>query len=218
MNCQEIVKQLYEIQNKKIILDGLINHRSVTEAPNIRLNLSAIIRETKEESGFIFIEGKSHRTFSLEIGGKSNDELINELKAGNVSMDSNMEREISHNLETSKSPKRVKLVRLSSKDMGFDEQVGYVNLWGQILRLGLGECPDEVAVYQRLKDSGQKDDHYMVAVSYFGGRSGSGGNWIYSVENKNGRRSLDRSHCFVRSYDPGTEWIVQVPDKDQKKK
>jgi len=100
-------------------------------------------------------EGKI-RLSRLEIGGKTKEQLIQELKTAGIILDfyaSDALRSLDFTTQT--EAETIDLVRLSVADLGFPNGATTGQICNRAVELGLELCPAEVAPYQRLQDLNQ---------------------------------------------------------------
>jgi len=111
-----------------------------------------------------FPEGKI-RSDSVEIGGKSAQQLEKDIEQiGKISpYAKNMLH--SHDFTTLKDPVSLGIVRLKVQDLGFSEWTTTDQIYKRAQELGLDLCPAEVGPHLRLKDQDQPlNDWYCVGM------------------------------------------------------
>lgn len=120
-----------------------------------------------------FPEGKIRKS-ELEIGGKTAQELENELKEKNIYI-SRYAQDMLHSSDfvTSKNPEQIDTVRLKVSDLGFPDGATTDQIYARAAELGLELCPAEVGPHQRLKDTDQElYKYYWIAMKQITGRDG----------------------------------------------
>lgn len=113
-----------------------------------------------------FLEGKIQRE-TIEIGGKSVQQLERELEEAGIYIDSYVQ-EILHSpaFTTLQNPQTVETVRVKVQDLGFQRyQTTTHEIYQRARNLGLELCPVEVGPHLRLKDTNQPlGDLYSIAT------------------------------------------------------
>ena len=101
-----------------------------------------------------FPEGNLHK-YSIEIGGKTKEQLQAELKEKEVYI-SQWGQELldSKDFETSSQPEQADLVRLTVEDLGFPRGATTDEIYAKAAELGLELCPAEVGPQLRLQYTG----------------------------------------------------------------
>ncbi len=101
-----------------------------------------------------FPEGNLHK-YSIEIGGKTKEQLQAELKEKNVWTSSYAEDLFnSKDFETSSQPEHADLIRLTVEDLGFPRGATTDEIYAKAGELGLELCPAEVGPQLRLQYTG----------------------------------------------------------------
>lgn len=101
-----------------------------------------------------FPEGKI-RLESVEVGGKSAQQLEKEIEqTGRISPYAK-DMLYSHDFSTLKDPASLEIVRLKVRDLGFGEWTAIDKIYKRAQELGLDLCPAEVGPHLRLKDQDQ---------------------------------------------------------------
>ena len=120
-----------------------------------------------------FPEGKIRKS-ELEIGGKTAEELENELKEKNVYISSYAQDMLhSPDFTTLPNPEQIDTVRLKVSDLGFPGGATTDQIYAKAVELGLELCPAEVGPYQRLKDTDQElYNYYWIAMKQITDRRG----------------------------------------------
>ena len=120
-----------------------------------------------------FPEGKIRKS-ELEIGGKTAEELENELKEKNVYISSYAQDMLhSPDFTTLPNPEQIDTVRLKVSDLGFPGGATTDQIYAKAVELGLELCPAEVGPYQRLKDTDQElYNYYWIAMKQIAVRFG----------------------------------------------
>ena len=120
-----------------------------------------------------FPEGKIRKS-ELEIGGKTAEELENELKEKNVYISSYAQDMLhSPDFTTLPNPEQIDTVRLKVSDLGFPGGATTDQIYAKAVELGLELCPAEVGPYQRLKDTDQElYNYYWIAMKQITDRDG----------------------------------------------
>ncbi|MBM2820244.1 MAG: hypothetical protein HW405_4 [Candidatus Berkelbacteria bacterium] len=120
-----------------------------------------------------FPEARIRRS-SLEIGGKSAQELKRELEQKGFKIyDYARDMLRSPDFTTLKNPEQIDLVRVKVRDLGFTSGATTDQIYARAAELGLDLCPAEVGPHQRLKDVDQPmGDYYRIAMKQITGRYG----------------------------------------------
>lgn len=114
------------------------------------------------------------RRSELTIGGKTKEQLTNELRAHNINISPYAEEMIkSPDFTTLESPEPVDLIRIKVADLGFTEYPTTDQLYVKAAELGLELCPAEVGPHQRLLDANRPlNEWYYVAMKQIPDRGG----------------------------------------------
>ncbi|OGD64073.1 hypothetical protein A2215_01410 [Candidatus Berkelbacteria bacterium RIFOXYA2_FULL_43_10] len=120
-----------------------------------------------------FPEGKIRKS-DLGIGGKTKNELVNELKANGIKIYEYAQDMLdSSEFTTQPSPEQINLVRLKVRDLGFPNGATTDRIYAKAEELGLELCPAEVGPHQRLKDIDQPlGEWYRIAMKQITDRRG----------------------------------------------
>lgn len=132
-----------------------------------------------EQPFYTIPEGIGVRS-TLEIGGKSAQQLEEELKQRGINV-SSYAREMMHSstFTTLEEPTAIELLKLRVQDLGLSGTPITKQIFERAQRSKVGEmildlCPVEVGPYQRLNDSEQPlNDWYYIAHQQITDRSGS---------------------------------------------
>ncbi len=121
-----------------------------------------------------FPEGKIRKS-DLEIGGKTKDELVAELKAKGMNIYENAQDMLdSPKFTTQPNPEQIDLVRLKVQDLGLPKGATTDQIYAKAEEFGLELCPAEVGPHQRLKDQDQSlGDWYRIAMKQIADRYGN---------------------------------------------
>jgi len=96
------------------------------------------------------------RSDNVEIGGKSKEQLITEMKAAGIAVcGDNSSIMGSHDFTASKNREEAKLVRLTVADLGFKTSATLDKIYERAQALGLELCPPDVGPNYRLKGKDQ---------------------------------------------------------------
>lgn len=122
-----------------------------------------------------FPEGKIRRDI-IEIGGKSKDQLEQELKQRGINISAYAEDMLhSQDFTTLNNPVNIDTVRLKVQDLGFksSETPTTDQVYARANELGLDLCPAEVGPYLRLKDQNQPlVEWYYIGMKQIADRYG----------------------------------------------
>ncbi|OGF21620.1 hypothetical protein A2316_00950 [Candidatus Falkowbacteria bacterium RIFOXYB2_FULL_38_15] len=136
-----------------------------------------------------FPEGKIVRS-TIEIGGKTKNELVAEMKGKNIQISGYAQSILdSKDFITAKKSEPTDLVRLKVGDLGLEGNPTTDQIYQKIKELGLELCPAEVGPQYRLQYADQPTDEYLyigmkqIAGSggypdVFGLRRGDAGLWL----------------------------------------
>lgn len=118
-----------------------------------------------------FPEGKIIRQ-SVEIGGKSKDQLKAALKTAGVNISSFVDDMLnSPDFVTLKNPQIMDTVRLRVQDLGLKGSLTTDQVYARAKELGLELCPAEVGPHLRLKDTDQPmGDWYWIGMKQISDR------------------------------------------------
>lgn len=115
-----------------------------------------------------FPEGKIQR-YETTIGGKTKDELVEELKEKDIYISSYAKDLLdSPDFKTSKSTEELELVRLTVADLGFRNGATTDEIYARAEELGLELCPSEVGPQLRLSYTG--NDWIYIAMKQISDR------------------------------------------------
>lgn len=157
-----------------------------------------------------FPEGKV-RIEALLIGGRSARQLEESLRGANYKIsDYAMDMLKSKDFETLKNPEAVDLVRLTVKDLGFEQGATTDQIYARADELGLELCPAEVGPQYRLAYSDQPlGELTYIAMKQITDRDGdpnvfdvvhdAGGLWLRSGWARPGR-----------AWDPGDSFVFRL--------
>ncbi|HBQ50796.1 hypothetical protein A3B42_05305 [Candidatus Daviesbacteria bacterium RIFCSPLOWO2_01_FULL_38_10] len=120
-----------------------------------------------------FPEGKIRRQ-TVEIGGKSKDQLKAELKQAGINISSYVDDMLeSPDFTTLKAPEGLDTVRLKVGDLGLTGAPTTDQVYAKAKELGLELCPAEVGPHLRLKDTNQPlGEWYWIAMKQITSRLG----------------------------------------------
>lgn len=155
-----------------------------------------------------FPEGKIRRD-TIEIGGKSKQQLEKELKQAGINISSYAE-DIFHNqyFNTLNTPINIDTVRLKVQDLGLKGNPTTDEVYARANELGLELCPAEVGPHLRLKDTNQPlGEWYYIGMKQITDRYGDpfvfrlarhgDGLWLhYEWARPDGRWYPDRGFVF----------------------
>lgn len=120
-----------------------------------------------------FPEGKIRRE-TVEIGGKSSQQLEAELKQKSINISSYTEDMLhSPDFTTLKDPQDIDMIRLKVQDLGLPGNPTTDQICARAKELGLELCPAEVGPHLRLKDTDQTmGDWYWIGMKQIADRGG----------------------------------------------
>lgn len=120
-----------------------------------------------------FPEGKI-RIEDLGIGSRSKKQLREDLRQANIKRFPQTDDRIKNpDFTTLPNPEIIKTVRLKVQDLGLENGATTDEVYVRADELGLDLCPEEVGVYQRLKDINQPlDERYFIAMKQIIDRDG----------------------------------------------
>lgn len=173
------------------------------------------IQKYNIEHVYVSFPDRKIRIEELEIGGKTVDQLIHEMKEKGIYIsDSAMDMLNSKDFTNSASPESLKLVRLKVSDMGFfpENYIQTTNkIYDRIKKLGLELCPDEVGPNYRLKYADQPmEENIYIGMKRIKNRVKIG---VFTVHRWVGLRldfiqdrpGWDAFHEFVFCFRPPTD-------------
>jgi hypothetical protein len=173
------------------------------------------VRDAKER--FLAIVPDREIAFSvLVIGGKSKDQLINELHV--LHSLSPLHRYATTMLDnrrftTARDLQPVLLVKLSGRDLGFTERPTLDELYERAQELGLEFCPAEVGPHLRLAYTNQeKGTHLGVYMEPIVNKS-TGSMSIFRLDSSSyGSRELEYQSwgSQIEYWDRGLEWVFRL--------
>lgn len=120
-----------------------------------------------------FPEGKIIRE-TVEIGGKTREQLEQELKQAGINISSYAEDMLhSRDFTTLKESQVLHTIRLRVRDLGLEGTPTINQVYARAGEFDLDPCPAEAGVYQRLKDIGQPlGEWYLMAMKQIADRDG----------------------------------------------
>ena len=147
---------------------------------------------------------------TIQIGGKSKDELLTELKAAGITV-GDWAKDImgKEAFTTLSETQTVNLARVKVRNLGFTKQPTTMEIWARIRELGHELCPAEVGPHLCLQYQDQpRGDYFWLAMEqiadsdggplvFFVGRDGVGERWLDTHWTNSGSRwGLDRGIVF----------------------
>lgn len=153
-----------------------------------------------------FPEGKIQK-YDIEIGGKTKDELIREMEARKVYL-SNYARDLltSRDFTTGRN-ERATLLRLTVKDIGFQNGATTEEIYKRAQELGLELCPAEVGPQLRLQYQG--GDWMLIAMKQISDRGGHPG--VFSLDRGGGGLVLGAINAGPSGrWDPRIEFVFRT--------
>ena len=125
----------------------------------------AIVKYDIEKVYTSFPEGRI-RIESLVIGGRSKEQLLEDLRQAHIKVSPYAEDMIkSKDFTTLKNQQIIKIVRLKVRDLGLKDGGTTNQVFASGDEVGLDSCPSETGVYQRLKDRNQPlGEWYDIAM------------------------------------------------------
>lgn len=156
MNCEEITNQIKLITQKKQDFEVTFGREKtdIKKSWELHQEIKKIIKEIQEKikPETITILGKEFPVETLEIGGKSVEELIKELEAKNIEIsESALEMLQNPILQTLPEKRKIRTVRLKMSDLGWHVNPSADQFYAKTQELGLELCPAEVGLFQCLK-------------------------------------------------------------------
>jgi hypothetical protein len=148
------IEELTNLNNEVVKIFELIRKsrdekKIVEEKEDLESQYQASLDHLKKELGFS--PEKEIETFDIQIGGKTKDELIQEMEEKNISIFSWAKQMINRlDFTTSQEIKNMKLVRLTVEDLGLDQSTTD-EIYKRADELGLDLCPAEVGPQLRLQ-------------------------------------------------------------------
>ena len=111
------------------------------------------------------------KKFKLTIGCKTKAQLLKELKKINIS---DYAMDMIKKIDFQKEKETLELVRISVKELGFNNLATIEEIYKKAKEQGYELCPPEVGVYQRLKETKQtSDDRYLIGMKTIADRNGN---------------------------------------------
>jgi hypothetical protein len=160
----------------------------------------ATLDHLREKLGFS--PEKEIQTYDIEIGGKTKDELIQEMEEKNISF-SSWAKDIMNksSFTTSLETKNLKLVRLTVAEIGFPDGARTKEIYKKADELGLDLCPAEVGSQLRLQYDIK--EWTLIAMNQISDSSGSPR--VFNLNSDDGQLGLN-------TYDaePGRKWNSDV--------
>lgn len=154
-----------------------------------------------------FPEGKILQ-YHIEIGGKSKKQLEKELQAKNIWV-SDLAEELmkSKDFRISKKAEKAGLVRLTVKDLGFDDDATTDEIFQRAEDLGLDLCPAEVGPHLRLQYSGK--EWMNIGMKQITARDGF--RFVFLLTWYGDRPELDASYAGPSyRWDPGSRFVFRL--------
>jgi hypothetical protein len=165
-----------------------------------------------------FPEGKIPRE-TIEIGGKSSQQLEAELKQRGIKISSYAEDMLkSSDFTTLKDPQNIDTIRLKVQDLGLPVNPTTEQIYARAKELGLELCPAELGPYKRLKDTNQPmGEWYYIAMKQIAGRGRVGVPSVFLLEHSGGGLWLDGSWAGPgRRWDPEYRFVFSLRKETQK--
>lgn len=151
-----------------------------------------IFQRNLEDIYISFPEGRIEK-YHIEIGGKTKEQLKSELTPPKYYVFDWANQLMEHrDFTVLKETEHADLVRLTVKDLGFDQGATTDEIYKKAIFLGLELCPAEVGPYLRLSYSG--GDWMYIAMKQITGRDGDPGVF-----------SLNRYEAELRLHGSGAE-------------
>jgi len=174
---EDAVKIFHIIESVKLepnqIATGLdqINENTKAYIGNLEKGIFEKIQKYNIEHVFTrFPEGKIQR-YEIEIGGKSNRQLEQEMKAKNIWI-SNYAQDILKKMEILEQKEETKLIRLTVGDLGFPSGATIDQIYQKAQDLGLELCPAEVGPSLRLREP-MINEYCIIRMKQITDRGGS---------------------------------------------
>jgi len=146
-----------------------------------------------------FPEGKI-QTYNLEIGGKSKEEVVQELKENNINI-SDYAKDMLEKVEFSATKENANLVRLRVEGLGFPNGATTDEIYAKAEELGLELCPAETGPLLRLDLDQALGEYYRIAMKQITDRDGDPG--VFDLSRGEDGLWLGRSWV-----EPGRWWIA----------
>jgi hypothetical protein len=251
--CENLTKIIRDLANMKPGFDKALEQLNLPETLRIRLGADDRLEAFRkiipalnakrfglDEDLYLSllekvgsVEELKKRFVTVEIGGKSGEQILNELKQNNiilhdpyVAVPTKLFLESEDFISRSRKKQKVETVRLSLGELGF-EMILYGQLLKRIEELGLSLCPAEVAFPLRIYDKGQPNrTHYNVISKLIEIEAGTYpyqndnvSSYLYQLAAENGR-----SYLNLRSYQeeylclPENEFVFQINRDKQNRK
>jgi hypothetical protein len=140
------------------------------EIIDLEAQYNATLEHLKKELGFA--PEKEIQTYDVEIGGKTVDQLENEIIQSGMEI-SEEAKSILHGPDFKISPikEEIKLIRLKVADLGFKGNPTTYHIYTRAQGLGLDLCPAEVGPILRVQYTGQQINDWlriaMKQINYF---------------------------------------------------
>ena len=149
--------------------------------------------------------GKKIRQEKVEIGGKSAEQLIAELKAANINI-SDFAKSMLESSEfvAGKNPEEATLIQLTVADLGFKGYVTTDQIYERAKIIGLELCPDDTGSHYRLKYRNQPMNEWIY-VGMKPIRGFAGGASVFRLG-----RGEDGLWLVGHWANPSSEWSPEV--------
>ena len=232
-NCENLTKLIDNLAGIKSELDLALDNFNLSESFEIKLSAmkifesfdaSGIIRSLGYENYKILLERVGSegelesRISTLQIGGKSFEELSAKLKSANVSVDYVGNVFTSEYFKTLPKQTEIKIIKLSLADLGLVREPQLFQDWRAAKNLGLETLPPEAVIYQRLADKAQPaNDHYDIFV---GNTETSPDRAVFFNLFKSGEKPMIFYQNHAMSYQPtwktDSNHLFLLPDRRRK--
>ena len=161
-----------------------------------------------------FPEGKIKKE-TIEIGGKTKEELQKELKDQNIKISMYAQDMMDNpDFTTAKKTEQADLVRLKVKDLGFDRSATTEEIYNRAEELGLELCPAEVGPQYRLQYIDQPQEEWLyIGMKQVNDSDGNPGVFDL-VRGGDGLWLNDRWAQPGRHWNPSLEFVFSIRKLD----
>jgi hypothetical protein len=174
-NPEQDMPIVFECSKEQIAhAPGEINEHTKAYVGKLETGIFQKLPENLEHVYTSFPEKKIRRE-NLEIGGKSAEQLLTELKQANINISEYAEYMLkSREFIPGKKAEEFALIRLSVADLGFSRNATTDQIYERAQALGLELCPSDVGPEYRLQYKNQPMNEWLyMGMKQITGRSGS---------------------------------------------
>ncbi len=209
-NAEEDMLIIFEVTRDQIAhVPSEINENTKAYVGQLEPGIFQKLPATLEHVYTSFPEGRIRRE-SVEVGGKSAEQLISEMEAAGININSYARSMLLNKKEfiPTPNPEDMTLIRLTGADLGFRTSATTDQIYERAQQLGLELCPPDTGPNYRLHYRNQPlNEWFRIGMKQITDSDGSpdvfnlvrfdDGLWLdHSWANPDGTWSPDREWCF----------------------